>query len=132
MKRQAAALVLSAALAMALGADTEVAADQIAGSGGFVGKSGHVASGGASMVRMASGRAVIILDDDFSLDGAPDPRVGLGVAGRYDPATDMGALRANTGLQVFVAPDGVDVSQYDEVYIWCRQFSVPLGVAALK
>jgi len=27
---------------------------------------------------------------------------------------------------------GVDISKYNEIYIWCDKFSVPLGVAALK
>ncbi|MEL6482812.1 MAG: DM13 domain-containing protein, partial [Pseudomonadota bacterium] len=71
------------------------------------------------------------LAGDFSLDGAPDPRVGLGKDGKYDEATDMGELRSITGLQAYAVPDGVDVSGYNEVYIWCRKFSVPLGVASL-
>jgi hypothetical protein len=44
----------------------------------------------------------VILDSDFSLDAGPDPRVGFGKAGPYVEATDLGALKNLTGVQVFV------------------------------
>jgi hypothetical protein len=84
------------------------------------------------VLKTANGGAVVILDKNFSLDGAPDPRVGFGKNGQYDAASDVGKLGNHKGLQAFVVPAGVDVSKYDEVYIWCRKFSVPLGVAALN
>lgn len=44
----------------------------------------------------------MILDSDFSLDAGPDPRVGFGKDGPYVEATDLGALKNLTGVQVFV------------------------------
>ena len=101
-------------------------------SGTFTGASDHVTAGGVTIVTTAGGGAIVILDTDFSLDGAPDPRVGLGKDGVYDETSDLGKLANGTGLQAYVVPAGVDVSTYNEVYIWCRQYSVPLGVALLK
>ncbi len=95
--------------------------------GEFSGLSDHITTGRAEVL----GDKVVLLDD-FELDGAPDARVGLGKDGKYDPATDMGALANLTGEQSYSYPDGVNPDDYNEVYIWCRKFSVPLGVAKLN
>ena len=50
-------------------------------SGTFTGASDHITTGGVQIVKTADGGAVVILDTDFSLDGAPDPRVGFGKDG---------------------------------------------------
>ncbi|WFE92089.1 DM13 domain-containing protein [Roseibium porphyridii] len=68
---------------------------------------------------------------DFTFDGAPDARIGLGRNGRYDPDTDLGALKKLKGQQSYRLRGGIDVSKYNEVYVWCRKFNVPLGVAKL-
>ena len=104
----------------------------VAASGAFTGASDHITTGGVSIVKTANGGAVVILDSDFSLDGAPDPRVGFGVDGVYKDASDLGELVSKTGIQVYIVPPSVNVDDFNEVYIWCRKFSVPLGVAALK
>lgn len=108
-----------------------LAADTVA-SGTFTGASDHITTGGVDVIKNADGSHTIVLADDFSLDGAPDPRVGLGKDGFFDGNTDAGVLGALTGGQSFVVPAGVDVSEYNEVYIWCEKFSVPLGVAAIN
>ena len=100
--------------------------------GTFTGASDHITTGGVKIVKTANGGAVVILDSDFSLDGAPDPRVGLGKDGKYVEATDLGKLENLTGVQVYIVPASVNVDDFNEVYIWCRKFSVPLGVASLK
>lgn len=108
------------------------AAETVQASGSFVGASNHVTTGGVSIVKAADGSVSVVLADDFSLDGAPDPRVGLGKDGTYDPKSDLGVLANNTGAQTYSLPAGLDASAYNEVYIWCKKFSVPLGVAAIK
>ncbi|MEP3231881.1 MAG: DM13 domain-containing protein [Hyphomicrobiales bacterium] len=100
--------------------------------GTFTGASDHITTGGVQIVKTANGGAVVILDSDFSLDGAPDPRVGLGKDGTYVAATDLGNLGHLTGVQVYIVPAAVNVDDFNEVYIWCRKFGVPLGVASLK
>lgn len=100
--------------------------------GSFTGASDHITTGGVQIVRTADGGAVVILDSDFSLDGAPDPRVGFGTDGVYDEASDVGELVNLTGLQIYVVPPSINVDDFNEVYIWCLQFSVPLGVAELS
>jgi len=94
----------------------------------------------ATMVVMApisasadsDGGAVVILDSNFSLDGAPDPRVGFGKDGKFVDASDLGALTQKEGLQVYIVPASVNVDDFNEVYIWCKKFAVPLGVASIN
>lgn len=101
-------------------------------TGSFTGANDHITTGGVSIVKTANGGAVVILDTNFSLDGAPEPSVGFGKDGKYVKAADLGDLENNTGLQVFVVPASVNVDDFNEVYIWCDQFDVSLGVASLK
>ncbi len=121
-----------AAAAMISFAPISASASETVATGEFTGKSDHITTGGVKVVKTADGGAVIILDSDFSLDGAPDPRVGLGKDGKYDAASNMGVLQFISGLQMYRLPPTVDVDDYNEVYIWCTKFSVPLGVASLK
>lgn len=110
---------------------TTASAADTALTGTFTGDNDHITTGGVSVVKTANGGAVVILDTNFSLDGAPDPKVGFGKDGEYVEATDLGELTQNTGLQVFVVPASVNVDDFNEIYIWCEQFSVSLGKADL-
>jgi len=98
-------------------------------SGNFEGRSDHAVSGQVEILE-ADGKFVVSLGADFSLDGAPDPKVGLGKDG-YVKSTKAGALKKMTGASSYELPAGVDPKDYDEVYIWCEKFGVPLGVAKL-
>lgn len=111
---------------------TVASADTVTASGSFTGLSDHITTGGVSVVETSGGGAVVILDTDFSLDGAPDPSVGFGINGEYVAASDLGELTSINGLQAFIVPDGLDLADFNEIYIWCDEFSVPLGVAALS
>ena len=95
--------------------------------GSFEGRSTHTSSGTAEI----AGNTVNLLDD-FVLDGAPDPVVGLGRDGTYDPNTFMGELAAMSGASSYEAPTGIDTSTYNEVYVWCRAANVPLSVARVN
>ncbi len=109
-----------------------VAAAPSVSAGSFIGASDHITTGGVQVVKTADGGALVILDTDFSLDGAPDPRVGFGSNGTYVDASDLGELQEISGLQIYKVPPSVNVEDFNEVYIWCLQFGVPLGVAALS
>ena len=118
---------------IAAAALTALAAPALAdgGSGSFSGLSGHEASGTAELVETAEGWQVR-LGPDFRFDGAPDPRVGFGRNGAFAPGTDFEALRSDSGEQVYSVPEGIDPAGVDAVYLWCRQFAVPLGAAPLR
>ena len=122
-----------AVLAIALPASIAgpaLAQETTLGTGTFVGASGHETSGGVSIVQTAAGTTVVF-GSDFSFDGAPDPKIGFGHDG-FDEASLIAPLQSNSGAQTYVVPATLDVSQYNEVYVWCEEFSVPLGVARLQ
>ncbi|MGR3502154.1 DM13 domain-containing protein [Pseudaestuariivita sp.] len=98
--------------------------------GTFTGASNHVTRGRAELVKEGSTYTVHLLDD-FVFDGAPDPKVALGRDG-YDASTLMGLLKKNRGASSYKVPAGINADDYNEVWIWCERFNVPLGVAKLS
>ncbi len=102
----------------------------ILASGSFEGRNDHIVTGQVSVVE-SDGKYIIQLADDFSLDNAPDPKVGLGKDG-YDSSTKAGDLIALTGASNYELPAGINAQDYNEVYIWCEKFDVPLGIAQLQ
>lgn len=116
--------------AIAAGLLATAAQAQQARSGSFEGKSGHKASGEVSIER-AGGRWFVRLAKNFRLDRAPDPRVALGKDG-YDASTSLGRLKSRRGSDRYLLPDSIDPAKYNEVWLWCKAFEVPLAVAKLK
>lgn len=103
----------------------------LAGEGSFVGASGHETSGTVT-VEETDGKIVVRLQDSFSLDGAPDPYVALGTGSEPVEGGLIEKLRDNTGSQTYSVPANATLSGADEVVIWCKRFSVPLGVAKIE
>ena len=122
-----AALTAAAALAAQL---ASAAVAPLTGS--FTGASNHVTTGQVSVTQDAGGQWLVTLGPGFSLDGAPDPKVGFGRDGDFVEGTLIGELRSLTGSQTYRVPAGIDPSHFSEVFIWCEQFSVPLGVASIR
>jgi hypothetical protein len=127
-------LVTGLAILLAIGpsplSGLAAADDQVLARGQFVGKKGHKTSGGVAVVKTAKGMAVV-LEPDFSFDGAPDPKLGFGRNG-YDPASQFSALKANQGTQRYEIPESLTPGAYNEIWVWCERYSVPLGVAKLR
>ena len=99
-------------------------------SGSFEGRNDHIVTGQVDVVE-SNGKYIIQLAEDFSLDNAPDPKVGLGKNG-YDASTKAGNLIALTGASSYELPTNINAQDYNEVYIWCEKFDVPLGIAQLQ
>lgn len=98
--------------------------------GRFAGASGHDTSGAAAIVEQG-GRHFVSLGTDFAFDGAPDPKMALGADG-YRADTLLGPLQSNDGAQSYPLPDALDPAEFNEVWLWCEEFDVPLGRAALN
>ena len=98
--------------------------------GSFTGASDHITTGTGSVFLTDAGW-VVSLGSDFTFDGAPDPKVAFGNDG-YDSNAILGKLESDTGAQTYVIPASLDVGDYNEIWIWCEQFDVPLGVAKLE
>lgn len=97
------------------------------GTGTFEGLDNHNASGKATVISI-NATNYIRLEDDFAVTNGPDLYVGLGKNGTY--GTEVARLKGNIGGQNYQVPDTIDLNQYNEVWIWCKRFSVPFGKAA--
>ena len=106
------------------------AASRIVATGEFEGRSDHVVSGGVTVLKTDTGY-VVVLEPDFSLDGAPDPKLGFGKNG-YKASAKFSERRSEKGVQAYSISASIDPEEYDEVWVWCEKFDVPLGVAHLK
>ena len=89
---------------------------------------------GEGLVRLinAGGKNFIRFEDDFKVTNGPDLFVYFGKDGSYVKAARVGALKGNIGSQNYEIPEGIDPDKYNEVWIWCRAFSVPFARAALS
>ncbi len=120
-----AALIIALLAAASIGA-----AGEAISSGTFKGMSNHTTTGGVSVVKGADGYEVV-LAKDFTFDGAPDPKLGFGNDG-FVKDTLFSPLRSNKGEQVYQLPPNIDPTKFNEFYLWCEKFNVPLGVARLQ
>ena len=89
---------------------------------------------GAGVVRLISvgGKNFIRFEDDFKVTNGPDLFVYFGKDGAYASEAKIAALKGNIGSQNYEVPEGIRVDEYNEVWIWCRAFSVPFARAVLK
>lgn len=95
----------------------------------FTKKNSYAVTGRAELVKRGNGY-VVNLSDDFSFANAPDPKIALGRYG-YDKSTLMGLLKSSKGASSYQVPAGINADDYNEVWIWCEQYNVPLAVAKL-
>ena len=101
------------------------------GAGSFTGATGHTTTGSVSVTEKA-GRYVIELGGDFFHDGAPDPYVALGKGSKLIKGGLVAVLGANTGKQRYAVKVNPTLEGATEVLIWCRKYSVPIGVAPIN
>ena len=99
----------------------------------------HKGSGTASLYALPDGRNAIRFEDFRTTNG---PALYVYLAKHASPTTadhvtdggfvSLGKLKGNVGNQNYVVPDGVDVSDYGSVVIWCQLFGVLFSPAALS
>ncbi len=125
---------VSHAVSASTGTTTQIEAPAISpnviSQGSFEGRSKHVTSGEAYIMKTDTGYA-LVLADNFFLDGAPGPVLGFGNDGEYIKASQFADLDKKSGRQTYTLPATFTPGQFNEVYVWCEDFSVPLGVAKL-
>ena len=100
-------------------------------NGNFIGLANHTASGAAKLIKMGE-KYIVRLESDFQVTNGPDLFVYFGKKGEYASEARLGALKGNIGGQNYEVPVDINPADYDEVWIWCRAFSVPFGKAVLK
>ena len=99
-------------------------------TGNFSGRSDHVTTGLVTLEKTVNGYQLNFAAD-FFLDGAPDPVVAVGNNDTFLVSNKLGALKNRTGAQIYPLPANFTPGQFSQVYVWCEQFSVPLGIADL-
>lgn len=94
----------------------------------FTGESDHAVSGKVEIVK--KGKVYyLVLGEDFSFDGAPDPRLGFSSQDSFVETSTFSGLNLDSGKQIYRLPATLDISNFDEVTIWCEKFGVPLAEA---
>ena len=105
---------------------------QIVKSGTFTGfDSIHYGSGTVNLIK-AGEEYIVRFEDDFRVTNGPDLFVHFGKDGRYIGAARLGALKGNIGAQNYEVPAELNPADYNEVWVWCRAFSVEFGKAVLQ
>jgi hypothetical protein len=91
----------------------------------------HNGSGTVNLISNSK-ESYIRFESDFNVTNGPDLYVGFGKDGKYIESAELARLKGNQGSQNYLLPSTVDFSQYNEVWIWCKAFSVPFARAVLK
>ena len=101
----------------------------------------HETSGTVQIITEADGSRLLALES-LSTTSGPDVHVWLsagpvveGFDGWYTSAShefiDLGPIKGNQGDQVYPIPADVDLEAFPTVDLWCVQFGVSFGAAAL-
>ena len=90
----------------------------------------HTGSGNVSVIQVVD-KYIIRFEENFDVANGPDLYVGLGKDGKYIKGTELAKLKGNIGSQNYEVPAGINLADYNEVWIWCRAFSVGFAKAPL-
>ncbi|MEL6384399.1 MAG: DM13 domain-containing protein [Cyanobacteria bacterium J06626_18] len=95
----------------------------------------HPTSGSVQIVE-ENGKRYLEFDAAFRSDSGPDLLVLLhkeAVPQSYSPDqyVSLGFLQSVEGSQRYEIPEGVSVEDFQSAVIWCREFNVTFGFAAL-
>lgn len=99
--------------------------------GTFIGQALHNGEGTVKLLEVGD-KHYVRFEDDFSVTNGPDLFVYFGKDGSYVDEARIAALKGNVGGQNYEVPATIDVDAYNEVWVWCRSFSVPFARAVLK
>ncbi len=109
----------------------DISEPQEISSGTFVSLVGHSAEGTARLLQIGD-RYFVRFEDDFRVTNGPDLFVHFGKDDGYLAEARLGALKGNVGSQNYEVPAELNPEDYNEVWVWCRAFSVPFGKAVLQ
>lgn len=126
-------------LALTTTAAALVATPTLAGSkartGSLSGRKGYNVAGTVK-VKKAGGKTTVVFEDNYQFDpnkNPPDIKIGFGNGESYAKGSKIhDKLTIKKGAASFEVPAGIDTDKYDELYIYCEQFTVILAVAPLN
>jgi hypothetical protein len=91
----------------------------------------HNAEGQVKILKL-NDRTSFLRLEDFRATNGPDLYVYLSVDKSASDFVNLGRLKGNVGNQNYEIPEGIDLSKYTTVLIWCQAFSVLFGSADLE
>jgi hypothetical protein len=110
--------------------DFDVASATLLKQGTLIGIGGHIANGTANLYD-DNGQKFVVLDPYESQNG-PDLKVYLSKDVEASSYINLGALKAISGKQTYAVPGNPNINEYTFVHVWCEQYSVEFGRAALQ
>src|SRR3989338_3009911 len=90
----------------------------------------HTGSGNVNVIQVGD-KYIIRFEENFNVANGPDLYVGFGKDGEYIKGSEIGELKGNIGSQNYELPAGADLTDYNEVWVWCHAFSVGFAKAVL-
>ncbi|MEK7227367.1 MAG: DM13 domain-containing protein [Patescibacteria group bacterium] len=90
----------------------------------------HTGTGNVSVLK-AGDKYIIRFEENFDVANGPDLYVGFGKDGKYVKGTEIAKLKGNIGSQNYEVPANINLEEYNEIWIWCRAFSVGFAKAKL-
>ncbi len=112
---------------------TAQAKDKVVLQGTFRGAAASYQVDGKVKLIDQGGKWMVRLAPDFTSTQGPDLYVWLMKGGTMaEGGLDLGLLKNIKGLQTYAVPAGIDVSRFQRVIIWCKEFRVLFGAAQLK
>lgn len=91
----------------------------------------HYGSGDVVAIETGEGWT-IRFEENFNVANGPDLYVGFGKDGKYIKGSEIGKLKGNIGSQNYEVPSNLNIADYNEVWVWCRAFSVGFAKAKLN
>ncbi len=101
-------------------------------SGVFVGVGDGIHSVQGTVKVLSLNDTTLLRLEDFKATNGPDLHVYLATDEKATDYVDLGTLKANIGNQNYRIPEGTDLTKYDTVLVWCKQFSVLFGHSTLS
>lgn len=99
--------------------------------GALSGANGYTSIGDVQLVRSADGQTYSLVFENFSSSNGPDLKVYLSTNSSASNFINLGNLKSVSGTLRYDFPASQFNPQFDTALIWCQQFGVLFGVAAL-
>lgn len=114
-------------IAVPAGMGSRMEEPQAVRTGKFIGADDFHKADGTARVLKIGDRYFVRFEDDFKVTNGPDLFVYFGKDGKYAATARLGRLKGNVGSQNYEVPAEINPLDYNEVWVWCRAFSVPFG-----
>jgi hypothetical protein len=108
----------------------EINAENVLKGSGTFQSSAHPTSGTVQYILGKSNLYVQL--KNFKSDNGPDLYVYLAKDKQAKDKIDLGKLKSTNGNFYYTAPVGTNIAAYNQVLIWCEDFSVLFGFAEVK